>query len=150
MRELFEHQIQIPRILRSFRFDRDVFASTLGLVIEALFPLLLLCLRMLDAVATVLPDKAVLFIEGSHLVDVDLVVIALGYIGLRLVHEACRVGLQVVGLGSNASVVAGLRSGSSHVDDVADAEVRESHGPMPRKAHIPRTRERTGMRTAWG
>jgi nucleotide sugar dehydrogenase len=55
----------------------------------------------------------------------DLVVIGLGYVGLPLVREACRAGLQVAGLDRDARVVAGLRAGLSHVDDVSDAEVEE-------------------------
>jgi nucleotide sugar dehydrogenase len=53
----------------------------------------------------------------------DLVVIGLGYVGLPLVREACRAGLRVGGLDRDARVVAGLKAGVSHVDDVADAEV---------------------------
>ncbi|MFC4910506.1 nucleotide sugar dehydrogenase [Actinomadura gamaensis] len=55
----------------------------------------------------------------------DLVVIGLGYVGLPLVREACRAGLRVGGHDRDERVVAGLASGSSHVDDVSDAEVAE-------------------------
>jgi UDP-N-acetyl-D-glucosamine dehydrogenase len=54
---------------------------------------------------------------------VDLVVIGLGYVGLPLVREACRAGLRVGGLDLDARVVAGLKAGLSHVDDVSPAEV---------------------------
>jgi nucleotide sugar dehydrogenase len=55
----------------------------------------------------------------------DLVVIGLGYVGLPLVREACRAGLRVAGLDRDARVIAGLKAGLSHVDDVSDAEVEE-------------------------
>jgi nucleotide sugar dehydrogenase len=55
----------------------------------------------------------------------DLVVIGLGYVGLPLIREACRAGLRVGGLDRDARVVAGLKAGLSHVDDVSDAEVEE-------------------------
>jgi UDP-N-acetyl-D-glucosamine dehydrogenase len=55
----------------------------------------------------------------------DLVVIGLGYVGLPLVREACRAGLRVGGLDRDARVVAGLKAGVSHVDDVSDAEVEQ-------------------------
>ncbi|MFD0685374.1 nucleotide sugar dehydrogenase [Actinomadura fibrosa] len=55
----------------------------------------------------------------------DLVVIGLGYVGLPLVREACRAGLRAGGLDRDARVVAGLKAGLSHIDDVAPAEVEE-------------------------
>ncbi|GAA4106713.1 nucleotide sugar dehydrogenase [Actinomadura miaoliensis] len=55
----------------------------------------------------------------------DLVVIGLGYVGLPLVREACRAGLRVGGLDRDPRVVAGLKAGLSHVDDVSAAEVEE-------------------------
>nr|WP_233525885.1 nucleotide sugar dehydrogenase [Actinomadura spongiicola] len=55
----------------------------------------------------------------------DLVVIGLGYVGLPLVREACRAGLRVAGLDRDARVVAGLKAGLSHIDDVSQAEVEE-------------------------
>ncbi|HEX6470474.1 MAG TPA: nucleotide sugar dehydrogenase [Streptosporangiaceae bacterium] len=58
----------------------------------------------------------------------DLVVIGLGYVGLPLVREACRAGLRVGGLDRDARVVAGLKAGRSHVDDVSDADVEEMLG----------------------
>jgi nucleotide sugar dehydrogenase len=59
---------------------------------------------------------------------VDLVVIGLGYVGLPLVREACRAGLRVGGLDRDPRVVAGLKAGSSHIDDVSPAEVAEMLG----------------------
>ncbi|WUI00605.1 nucleotide sugar dehydrogenase [Spirillospora sp. NBC_00431] len=55
----------------------------------------------------------------------DLVVIGLGYVGLPLVREASRAGLRVAGLDRDARVVAGLKAGLSHIDDVSSAEVAE-------------------------
>ncbi|TMR03504.1 nucleotide sugar dehydrogenase [Actinomadura soli] len=55
----------------------------------------------------------------------DLVVIGLGYVGLPLVREACRAGLRVAGLDRDARVVAGLKAGLSHIDDVSPAEIEE-------------------------
>jgi nucleotide sugar dehydrogenase len=55
----------------------------------------------------------------------DLVVIGLGYVGLPLAREACRAGLKVAGLDRDPRVVAGLKAGLSHVDDVSPAEVEE-------------------------
>jgi nucleotide sugar dehydrogenase len=56
---------------------------------------------------------------------VDLVVIGLGYVGLPLAREACRAGLTVAGLDRDPRVVAGLKAGLSHVDDVNPAEIEE-------------------------
>jgi nucleotide sugar dehydrogenase len=56
---------------------------------------------------------------------VDLVVIGLGYVGLPLAREATRAGLGVAGLDRDARVVAGLKAGLSHVDDVASGEIEE-------------------------
>ncbi|WP_433464477.1 nucleotide sugar dehydrogenase [Spirillospora sp. CA-128828] len=53
----------------------------------------------------------------------DLVVIGLGYVGLPLVREASQAGLRVGGLDRDARVVAGLKAGLSHIDDVSPAEV---------------------------
>ncbi|MGH3389198.1 MAG: nucleotide sugar dehydrogenase, partial [Actinomadura sp.] len=55
--------------------------------------------------------------------DLDLVVVGLGYVGLPLVREACRAGLQVAGLDLDEGVVAGLSAGTSHIDDVSDTDV---------------------------
>ncbi|MGH3378198.1 MAG: nucleotide sugar dehydrogenase [Actinoallomurus sp.] len=55
----------------------------------------------------------------------DLVVIGLGYVGLPLAREACRAGFRVAGLDRDSRVVAGLKAGRSHVDDVSPAEVEQ-------------------------
>ncbi|WP_433227673.1 nucleotide sugar dehydrogenase [Actinomadura formosensis] len=67
----------------------------------------------------------------------DLVVIGLGYVGLPLVREACRAGLRVGGLDRDARVVAGLKAGLSHIDDVSAAEVEE----MLAAGFVPSLRE---------
>jgi nucleotide sugar dehydrogenase len=54
---------------------------------------------------------------------IDLVVLGLGYVGLPLAKEAVASGLNVVGFDAYKSVVEGLNSGQSHVDDLADSDV---------------------------
>jgi UDP-N-acetyl-D-glucosamine dehydrogenase len=56
-------------------------------------------------------------------VQVDLLVIGLGYVGLPLALEATNVGLRVVGYDIGPGVVADLNSGRSHVDDISDDEI---------------------------
>lgn len=47
-------------------------------------------------------------------------VVGLGYVGLPLATRAAEVGHTVVGLDSDPSKIAALRSGSSHVEDISD------------------------------
>ena len=56
---------------------------------------------------------------------VDVTVIGLGYVGLPLVQEATRAGLTVRGFDISDRVVDGLNGGTSHIDDIDDAELRE-------------------------
>jgi UDP-N-acetyl-D-glucosamine dehydrogenase len=56
-------------------------------------------------------------------VNVDLVVIGLGYVGLPLAQEAVRSGLSVAGLDLSTAVVDGLAAGRSHVDDLTEADI---------------------------
>jgi UDP-N-acetyl-D-glucosamine dehydrogenase len=56
--------------------------------------------------------------------QVDLLVIGLGYVGLPLVREATNVGLNVVGFDIGQGVVDLLNSGHSHVDDISDEDVQ--------------------------
>jgi UDP-N-acetyl-D-glucosamine dehydrogenase len=56
--------------------------------------------------------------------QVDLVVIGLGYVGLPLVQEATNVGLSVVGFDIGQGVVDSLNSGRSHIDDLSDSDVQ--------------------------
>jgi UDP-N-acetyl-D-glucosamine dehydrogenase len=55
---------------------------------------------------------------------VDLVVVGQGYVGLPLAQAATAKGLTVVGLDRTQSVVDALNAGTSHIDDVSDAELR--------------------------
>lgn len=55
--------------------------------------------------------------------DLDLLVIGLGYVGLPLVREAVFSGLHVVGYDLKADVVTGLNKGRSHVGDICDTDV---------------------------
>ncbi|HYZ53644.1 MAG TPA: nucleotide sugar dehydrogenase [Streptosporangiaceae bacterium] len=57
--------------------------------------------------------------------QVDLLVIGLGYVGLPLALEATRVGMHVVGYDIGPAVVASLNSGRSHVDDISDSEIAQ-------------------------
>jgi nucleotide sugar dehydrogenase len=58
-------------------------------------------------------------------VQVDLLVVGLGYVGLPLAREAALSGLRVAGLDLDAAVVAGLNAGRSHIDDISGEDVRE-------------------------
>ena len=55
--------------------------------------------------------------------QVDLLVIGLGYVGLPLVREATKAGLSAVGYDVGQGVVNGLNGGHSHVDDISDDDV---------------------------
>ena len=57
--------------------------------------------------------------------QVDLLVIGLGYVGLPLAREAALSGLTVAGLDLDERVVAGLNAGRSHVDDLSGADIAE-------------------------
>ena len=57
--------------------------------------------------------------------QVDLLVIGLGYVGLPLVREATNVGLNVVGYDIGQGVVDLLNDGRSHVDDISDSGVQK-------------------------
>lgn len=59
--------------------------------------------------------------ENAH--PVDLVVLGLGYVGLPLAQAATAAGLNVVGFDVNERAVNGLNAGTSHVDDLSDADV---------------------------
>ena len=54
-----------------------------------------------------------------------LTIVGLGYVGLPLAREACRSGLAVTGLDTDSSVVAGLMSSVSHIDDIDSTGVAE-------------------------
>src|SRR6516162_8188750 len=55
--------------------------------------------------------------------DVKVVIIGLGYVGLPLAQEAVRVGLSVTGLDVKQATVDSLNAGRSHVDDLSDAHI---------------------------
>jgi nucleotide sugar dehydrogenase len=55
----------------------------------------------------------------------DLVVVGLGYVGLPLVRAACQAGLRVGGLDRDPRIIASLKAGLSHVDDVSAADVEQ-------------------------
>ncbi|MCM1970329.1 MULTISPECIES: nucleotide sugar dehydrogenase [unclassified Streptomyces] len=73
----------------------------------------------------------------------DLVIIGLGYVGLPLARAASASGLKVVGLDRSRSVVEGLNAGSSHVDDISDADVRAMLGQGFRAVSTPEIIEDT-------
>lgn len=51
------------------------------------------------------------------------VIVGLGYVGLPLAVAAAEAGVTVVGLDRNSSVVAGLNSGQSHIDDLSSDDI---------------------------
>jgi nucleotide sugar dehydrogenase len=55
--------------------------------------------------------------------EYDLAVVGLGYVGLPVAVEATRVGLRVAGLDISRDVVDGLANGTSHIDDLSDADI---------------------------
>lgn len=57
-----------------------------------------------------------------------VVIIGLGYVGLPLAHEASAQGLSIVGLDSDETVVEGLNTGVSHIDDISDEQVEAMLG----------------------
>ncbi|MEM7140310.1 MAG: nucleotide sugar dehydrogenase [Actinomycetota bacterium] len=62
--------------------------------------------------------------EGTR-VSTKLIVVGLGYVGLPLAQEAARSGLSVIGFDISPSIVDGLNAGTSHVDDLSEADVQE-------------------------
>ncbi|MEU5156984.1 nucleotide sugar dehydrogenase [Glycomyces sp. NPDC021274] len=60
-------------------------------------------------------------VDAAH--PIDLVVVGQGYVGLPLAQAAIAKGLSVVGLDRSQPVVDALNAGSSHIDDVSDAEL---------------------------
>lgn len=67
----------------------------------------------------------------------DLAVVGLGYVGLPLAREGSGSGLRVVGLDRDQVLVSRLASGSSHIDDVSDPDVRQ----MLKAGFLPTTDE---------
>ena len=56
----------------------------------------------------------------------NITVVGLGYVGLPLVIEASRAGIGVLGIDTNAQLVAGLAAGRSHVEDISDEALSEA------------------------
>ena len=56
---------------------------------------------------------------------ISVTIIGLGYVGLPLVQEACRSGMQVSGFDTDSTVVTRLNGGESHIDDVDMADLAE-------------------------
>jgi UDP-N-acetyl-D-glucosamine dehydrogenase len=56
--------------------------------------------------------------------DPVVAVVGLGYVGLPLAARAVEAGLRVVGVDIDTDRVAALNDGRSHIDDLADADVR--------------------------
>ena len=52
-------------------------------------------------------------------------VIGLGYVGLPLAIEFARAGYRVTGIDADPSKVEGINAGTSHIQDVSDAEIRQ-------------------------
>jgi UDP-N-acetyl-D-glucosamine dehydrogenase len=57
--------------------------------------------------------------------SIDMAIIGLGYVGLPLAQQASRSGLSVVGFDVNGAMVDSLNSGTSHIDDLTDADIAE-------------------------
>ena len=56
------------------------------------------------------------------------VIVGLGYVGLPLAVAAAESGISVVGLDRNETIVNGLNSGVSHIDDLSTADIAELIG----------------------
>lgn len=54
----------------------------------------------------------------------ELVVLGQGYVGLPLAREAVKSGIPTIGLDLNEKIVDQLNRGISHVDDIADADLK--------------------------
>jgi nucleotide sugar dehydrogenase len=61
--------------------------------------------------------------RGDRVVEWDLAVVGLGYVGMPMVREAIRNGMRVVGVDVAPDRVNHLNAGVSHVDDISDGEV---------------------------
>jgi UDP-N-acetyl-D-glucosamine dehydrogenase len=57
----------------------------------------------------------------------SVAVLGLGYVGQRLAHAACEIGLRVVGYDISPHVVDELDQGRSRIDDISEADVELMH-----------------------
>ena len=55
--------------------------------------------------------------------SLDMAIIGLGYVGLPLAQQACKSGLTVGGFDLNTKMVEQLNAGTSHIDDLSDADI---------------------------
>jgi UDP-N-acetyl-D-glucosamine dehydrogenase len=62
-------------------------------------------------------------VERFESADLTFGVIGLGYVGLPLAVEAARSGIRVLGFDVKERVVAGVRDGRSHIQDLTDEEI---------------------------
>jgi UDP-N-acetyl-D-glucosamine dehydrogenase len=62
-------------------------------------------------------------VERFESADLTFGVIGLGYVGLPLAVEAARSGIRVLGFDVKERVVAGVRDGRSHIQDITDEEI---------------------------
>lgn len=58
----------------------------------------------------------------------DVAIMGQGYVGLPLAYEAALAGIKVLGFDINQGVVDALNSGTSHIDDLSDEQIREMLG----------------------
>jgi UDP-N-acetyl-D-mannosaminuronate dehydrogenase len=61
--------------------------------------------------------------RGDGVIEWDLVVVGLGYVGMPMVREAVRTGMRVAGLDVDTGRVNLLNAGVSHIDDLTDGDV---------------------------
>jgi UDP-N-acetyl-D-glucosamine dehydrogenase len=61
--------------------------------------------------------------RGGRVVEWDLAVIGLGYVGMPMVREVVRNGMRVVGVDVDHGRVDRINAGASHVDDISDDEM---------------------------
>lgn len=63
-------------------------------------------------------------------IPLKAVIVGLGYVGLPLAVAAAESGIKVTGLDLNSTVVTGLNSGISHIDDLSRADIAQllDHG----------------------
>ena len=71
----------------------------------------------------IVKDTTVASNANQGAAPIDLVVVGQGYVGLPLAQAATAKGLTVVGLDRSQRVVDALNAGTSHIDDIADAEL---------------------------